>query len=93
MLVAKALPCKKGLIEMREVHLIAKLADLQQTDYQNTLILHALIELLTEKGLLTRQELSEKAHELDDSLNLRIQTIARLADTLTDAPTDSTAPA
>ncbi|MFY0544034.1 hypothetical protein [Brevibacillus sp. H7] len=50
---------------MQEVNLIAKLADLQETDYHNTLVLHAVVELLIEKGLLSRDELINKVQELD----------------------------
>ncbi len=57
-----------GASPMQEVNLIAKLADLQETDYHNTLVLHAVIELLIEKGLLTREELIGKVQELDENL-------------------------
>jgi hypothetical protein len=53
---------------LQDVHIIAKLADLQETDYHNTLVLHAVIELLMEKGILTREELLAKTRELDQTL-------------------------
>lgn len=67
---------------MKEVQLIAKLADLQEVDYHNTLVLHALIELLIAKGLLTREELTDKMHELDSHLTFQIDTVSKLTDTL-----------
>ncbi|MFV9510333.1 hypothetical protein [Tepidibacillus sp. LV47] len=48
-----------------EVDLIAKLADLKEVDYKNTLVLTALIELLVEKGLITRKEVIEKEEQLE----------------------------
>ncbi|QRG67658.1 hypothetical protein [Brevibacillus choshinensis] len=65
---------------MKEVNLIAKLADLQEVDYQNTLVLHAVIELLVAKGLFTRDELAGKMSELDTQLSFHIDTYAKLTD-------------
>ncbi|WP_429844361.1 hypothetical protein [Brevibacillus sp. FIR094] len=65
---------------MKEVHLIAKLADLQKVDYHNTLVLHALIELLVAKGLLTHDELTAKVNELDTQLTFHIDTYAKLTE-------------
>ncbi|MDC0763662.1 hypothetical protein POF51_23360 [Brevibacillus sp. AG] len=65
---------------MKEVHLIAKLADLQEVDYHNTLFLHALIELLVAKGLLTHDELTAKVNELDTQLTFHIDTYAKLTE-------------
>ncbi|MFM9280817.1 hypothetical protein [Paenibacillus jiagnxiensis] len=50
---------------MEEVGIVAKLADLKEEHYRNTLALSTLIELLVEKGLLTREEVEHKAAELD----------------------------
>ncbi|WP_312114355.1 hypothetical protein [Brevibacillus reuszeri] len=67
---------------MKEVHLIAKLADLQEVDYHNTLVLHALIELLVEKGLLTHEELTAKAHALDSQLSFQLDLASKLSETI-----------
>lgn len=56
-----------------EVNLAAQIADLKETDYHNTLILTALIELLIEKGVFTRDELVSKAQFLDRDLEEHIQ--------------------
>ncbi|WP_054796118.1 hypothetical protein [Paenibacillus sp. tmac-D7] len=48
-----------------EIAWIGKLADLQDHQYRSTLLLSALMELLQEKGLLTLQELTDKAHALE----------------------------
>ncbi|MBL0385102.1 hypothetical protein JJB07_00460 [Tumebacillus sp. ITR2] len=53
-----------------EVDLIAQLADLKEVDYKNTLVLTAVVELLVEKGILTRQEVIQKARQLDTDLSL-----------------------
>jgi hypothetical protein len=50
---------------MQEVDLIAKLADLKDQHYRNTLLLSAVVELLVEKNLLTTDELSAKIKQLD----------------------------
>ncbi|MFB5269399.1 hypothetical protein ACE41H_21820 [Paenibacillus enshidis] len=50
---------------MEEVGIVAKLADLKEEHYRNTLALSTLIELLVEKGLLTREEVEHKAVEMD----------------------------
>ncbi|WP_166245863.1 hypothetical protein [Paenibacillus turpanensis] len=49
---------------MDEVNMIGKLADLKTSHYHNTLLLSALVDLLIEKGVITTQELQEKAGEL-----------------------------
>lgn len=67
---------------MKEVHFIAKLADLQEVDYHNTLVLHAIIELLVSKGLLTHEELTSKVNELDSQLTLQIDLASKLSDSI-----------
>ncbi|KZE39364.1 hypothetical protein AV540_04075 [Brevibacillus parabrevis] len=67
---------------MKEVQIIAKLADLQETDYRNTLVLHALVDILVAKGLLTHDELTEKVNELDSQLSFQLDTIAQLSDAI-----------
>lgn len=49
------------------INLYASLADMKHVDYRNTLAIAALIELLIEKGLLTRDELATAAARLDRS--------------------------
>jgi hypothetical protein len=53
-----------------EVDLYAQLADLKEVDYKNTLIITAVVELLVEKGILTRRDVIEKARQLDQGLSL-----------------------
>lgn len=50
---------------LEEVYMIGKLADLKEEHYKFTLIVSALTELLIEKGLLSAEELQEKAALLD----------------------------
>ena len=47
------------------VHIAAKLGDLKDEHYRNTLALSTVIELLIDKGLLTREEVASKAEELN----------------------------
>lgn len=52
-------------VHLKEVELIGKLADLKLDHYQNSLVLSAMLELLVEKGILTRCEIEAKAKLLD----------------------------
>ncbi|KIL39600.1 hypothetical protein SD70_18905 [Gordoniibacillus kamchatkensis] len=48
-----------------DVKLIARLADLKDDHYQTSLLLSAITELLIEKGILSKDEIREKASRLD----------------------------
>jgi hypothetical protein len=50
---------------LEEVNWIGKLADLKEEHYRNTLLLTAMMELLIDKGLVTRGEVAKKMAELD----------------------------
>jgi hypothetical protein len=52
-----------------EVEMYAQLADLKQVDYQNTLVITALVELLVEKGLLTRKDVLDKVKQLEEEFH------------------------
>lgn len=54
------------------VHMAAKLGDLKDEHYRNTLALSTVIELLIDKGLLTREEVERKAEELDQFMTDRV---------------------
>lgn len=51
-----------------QVQLSAKLADLKDDHYRTVLTLSAMLELLIDKGLLSREELAVKAEQLDEQL-------------------------
>lgn len=53
-----------------EINIIAQISDLKEVDYKNTLLISALIELLMEKGILTRKEILQKANQMEVDLNL-----------------------
>ncbi|MEW9671694.1 hypothetical protein [Ammoniphilus sp. 3BR4] len=57
-----------------EVKIIAQISDLKEVDYKNTLVITAIVELLVEKGILSRQELLRKAQELEVDLTLDLMT-------------------
>jgi len=57
-----------------QVQIVARLSDLKEDHYRALLTLSAMMELLIEKGLLTRQELDEKARQLDSQLETLIST-------------------
>lgn len=50
---------------MSEVDILYQISNLKEIDYKNTLVLTSLVELLIEKGIITRNELVFKAKELD----------------------------
>lgn len=54
-----------------EVNLVAQLADLKEVDYKNMLVLTSLVELLIEKGLITRQDVLDKTNQLDADMFLQ----------------------
>ncbi|SHK37723.1 hypothetical protein [Paramaledivibacter caminithermalis] len=49
-----------------KIDIYAKIGDLKDIDYRNTLAIATLVELLVEKGIITRQEFSHKAYILDN---------------------------
>ncbi|MCG8538445.1 MAG: hypothetical protein MJA82_00725 [Clostridia bacterium] len=49
-----------------KIDIYAKIGDLKEIDYRNTLAIATLIELLVEKGLITRDEFAHKAYVLDN---------------------------
>lgn len=51
------------------VQLAAKLADMKEEQYRTVLTLSSMLELLIDKGLLTREELTAKAAALDAELD------------------------
>jgi hypothetical protein len=52
-------------ISLDIVHMMAKLGDMKDEHYRNTLAISTIIELLVDKGIITREELAIKAEELD----------------------------
>lgn len=49
-----------------KIDIYAKIGDLKDIDYRNTLAIATLIELLVEKRIITREEFSRKAYTLDN---------------------------
>ncbi|WP_371372055.1 hypothetical protein [Sporomusa aerivorans] len=52
---------------MNLLDMVSQLANLKDVDYKNTLAVTALLELLIEKGLFTRQEFAQKTQELESA--------------------------
>ena len=50
---------------MSEVDILYQISSLKEIDYKNTLVLTSLVELLIDKGVITRKELISKTKELD----------------------------
>ncbi|MGG6310487.1 hypothetical protein [Paenibacillus macerans] len=53
---------------MNEVNVLAKLADMKEEHYHQLVALSAMMELLIDKGILTREEIEKKALEIDGFL-------------------------
>ena len=51
---------------MKDVNIVSQLGKMKETDYRNTLAIATLIELLIEKGVITKQEFSSKSYQLDN---------------------------
>lgn len=52
---------------MKNLDMMAQLADLKDTDYKNTLAISVLLELLVEKNILSRRDFAQKARQLEAS--------------------------
>ncbi|MTI48747.1 hypothetical protein [Sporosalibacterium faouarense] len=50
---------------MNELEILAKLGDMKEVDYRNTLALASIIEVLVDKGVINRRDIATKAKELD----------------------------
>lgn len=48
-----------------EIHIIAKLADIKEEHYHQLVTLSAMLELLIDKGIFTREEVEKKVSALD----------------------------
>ena len=51
---------------MNVVDIIGQLSDLKHIDYRNTLAISTILELLIDKGLITREEFAHKAAHLEN---------------------------
>lgn len=50
---------------MNKVDIIGEIADLKEIDYKNTLAIVSIIELLIEKKIISRSDMTKKAAFLD----------------------------
>jgi hypothetical protein len=50
---------------MNKIDIIGQIADLKETDYKNTLAIASIIELLIDKGIISRHDVAKKAHFLE----------------------------
>jgi hypothetical protein len=50
---------------MNKLEIIAQIGDIKEIEYRNTLALTSIIELLLEKNIISREDISRKAEELD----------------------------
>jgi hypothetical protein len=50
---------------MNKLEIMAQIGDIKEIEYRNTLALTSIIELLLEKNIISREDISKKAEELD----------------------------
>ena len=50
---------------MNDINVIGEIADLKDIDYKNTLAIVSIIELLIEKDIISRNDITKKAQFLD----------------------------
>lgn len=55
-----------GGVILKSIDIINEIADLKEIEYKNTLALVSIIELLIEKKIITRRDISKKADFLDN---------------------------
>jgi len=53
-------------LNVSDVDILYQISNLKETDYKNILVLTSLVELLIEKGIITRGELVNKTKEMDN---------------------------
>ncbi len=58
--------------------IVTQLGDMKNVDYRNTLAISTLIDLLIDKGILTRDEFARKAAELEADTMAEIITKRRM---------------
>lgn len=61
---------------MGEIDIIAQLSDLKEIDYKNTLALASLIEVLIQKGYISKNDVAVKAQELDSIAECKIKDLS-----------------
>ena len=57
---------------MNKLDVLAQIGDIKEIEYRNTLALTSVIELLLEKNIISREDISKKAEELDKMAFLEI---------------------
>jgi len=50
---------------MNRLDVLAQIGDIKEIEYRNTLAITSIIELLLEKNIISREDISKKAEELD----------------------------
>ncbi|HHY81297.1 MAG TPA: hypothetical protein GX505_01280 [Clostridiales bacterium] len=50
---------------MNRLDVLAQIGDIKEIEYRNTLAITSIIEVLLEKNIISREDISKKAEELD----------------------------
>lgn len=51
---------------MSDIDILYQIANLKETDYKNTLLLTSLVDLLIEKGIISKSEILRTVKEIDN---------------------------
>ncbi len=51
---------------MDDLDILAKIGDMKEIDYRNTLAIASIIEVLVEKGIIERKDIMRKSRQLDN---------------------------
>ena len=62
--VRKSISMKGGDI-VNKLDIVAQIGDMKEVEYRNMLAVTSMIEVLLEKKIITKEEIAEKAEELD----------------------------
>jgi hypothetical protein len=55
----------RGGVGLNKLDIIAQIGDLKEVEYRNVLAVTSIIEILLEKNIITKEDISKKAEELD----------------------------
>lgn len=65
-------------IIMNKIDVIAQIGDIKEIEYRNTLAITSIIELLLEKNIISREDISSKAEELDKMAFLQTDKLSKI---------------
>jgi hypothetical protein len=65
-------------VGLNKLDVIAQIGDIKEIEYRNTLAITSVIELLLEKNIISREDISMKAEELDKMAFLQTDKVSEI---------------